>query len=160
MRARACVCMHACMCVCVCVCVCVCARARSRMCFTKKKYASIWLNSTSMHLPVMPVTGEPKECEMGGCEALLGVWSVGVSGQCYHQDAGVRVGKTSHKKFMIQVSRCTHCLRVKPWTQETCESVRGSRRRRTLPCNRLDKWLTLFKSLYPRWAFSSLREHC
>ncbi|KAK7103292.1 putative DBH-like monooxygenase protein 2 [Littorina saxatilis] len=48
------------------------------------------------------VSAEPSECGMGGCPDLLGAWSLGVTGQCFHTGAGVLMGQTGYKRLMIQ----------------------------------------------------------
>ena len=50
---------------------------------------------------------DPKEnCDMSECPHLLVGWAVGGKGTCFHEGAGVRVGKTAFKKMMIQVLKC------------------------------------------------------
>lgn len=44
----------------------------------------------------------PVECNMGGCPDLIGAWALGITGQCFHQNAGVRIGRTGYKRMMIQ----------------------------------------------------------
>ena len=40
-----------------------------------------------------------------GCFSIIGMWSVGVSGECFHQDIGFPVGMSanSFKKVVLQV---------------------------------------------------------
>ncbi|KAH9503094.1 hypothetical protein Btru_069949 [Bulinus truncatus] len=47
----------------------------------------------------------PFECGMlssSKCQTTLSVWSVGLSGDCFHPMAGVKLGRTGYKKFAIQ----------------------------------------------------------
>ncbi|XP_050408479.1 uncharacterized protein LOC130010327 [Patella vulgata] len=50
-----------------------------------------------------PVMTEPRECGMGaGCSAIIGMWTIGLAGECYHHDAGFRIGKGFYKRGLIQ----------------------------------------------------------
>ncbi|XP_060567386.1 MOXD1 homolog 2-like isoform X2 [Ruditapes philippinarum] len=48
----------------------------------------------------------PTECFMNridGCENLIGIWSVGLTGFCYQEDAGFRVGKNGFKTVVLEL---------------------------------------------------------
>ncbi|KAI8782663.1 tyramine beta-hydroxylase, partial [Biomphalaria glabrata] len=47
----------------------------------------------------------PYECGMSAgasCQDFLSVWTVGLSGDCSHPMAGVRIGLNGYKKVAIQ----------------------------------------------------------
>ncbi|KAK7506928.1 hypothetical protein BaRGS_00001779, partial [Batillaria attramentaria] len=44
----------------------------------------------------------PVECNMGSCQDLIGGWALGITGNCLHENAGVRIGKTGFKRMLIQ----------------------------------------------------------
>ena len=48
----------------------------------------------------------PHTCFMnrvGGCKELVAMWTVGSNGVCYHENAGIKFGKTGFKKVLFQV---------------------------------------------------------
>ncbi|XP_059152475.1 tyramine beta-hydroxylase-like [Physella acuta] len=52
------------------------------------------------------------ECGMtssGNCQDFLSVWTVGLSGDCSHQNAGVRIGVNGYKRVAIQVCDAMLC---------------------------------------------------
>ncbi|CAG5132239.1 unnamed protein product [Candidula unifasciata] len=52
------------------------------------------------------ITGESFECGMTAspsCHEFLHVWTVGLDGECYHPQAGIKIGKTGYKTVAIQL---------------------------------------------------------
>ncbi|XP_067662438.1 tyramine beta-hydroxylase-like isoform X1 [Haliotis asinina] len=51
-----------------------------------------------------PAITSPQRCEtsMPACQEGIGFWTVGMSGQCLHKDAGFRIGKTGYKRVLLQ----------------------------------------------------------
>ena len=50
--------------------------------------------------------GVPHECGMGAsssCQIVLGVWSLGFSGHCLPDEAGIRIGPNKYTQGAIQV---------------------------------------------------------
>ncbi|PVD26338.1 hypothetical protein C0Q70_14009 [Pomacea canaliculata] len=45
---------------------------------------------------------QPFECYMGSCVDILAVWTLGMNGQCFHRDAGFKVGANSYKRLRIE----------------------------------------------------------
>ncbi|XP_025104358.1 DBH-like monooxygenase protein 1 homolog [Pomacea canaliculata] len=45
---------------------------------------------------------EPFECNMGGCNDIIGAWTVGLNGKCLSPQAGYKVGATGYKRMMLQ----------------------------------------------------------
>ncbi|XP_005109973.1 tyramine beta-hydroxylase, partial [Aplysia californica] len=51
------------------------------------------------------ITNQPFECDMlatQNCQDFISIWSVGLAGECYHPDAGVRIGINGYKKVALQ----------------------------------------------------------
>ena len=38
------------------------------------------------------------------CKMIVGLWTLGMNGECFHPNAGVRLGRHGIKRFAIQVS--------------------------------------------------------
>lgn len=54
----------------------------------------------------VPKLNTPYECGMEpsmGCRDLLGIWQVGLQGECMHPDAGFRFGKNGYRHLALQV---------------------------------------------------------
>lgn len=45
--------------------------------------------------------------QVGKCNSILGGWSVGNDGECYHGDVGMRIGTNGYKKVMVEVRKVT-----------------------------------------------------
>ncbi|XP_025104356.1 DBH-like monooxygenase protein 1 homolog [Pomacea canaliculata] len=45
---------------------------------------------------------QPFPCNMGGCSDIIGAWTLGLSGQCFHPKAGFKVGANGYKTLLIQ----------------------------------------------------------
>jgi hypothetical protein len=54
--------------------------------------------------------GKPESCGMGNgnCFDIIGAWTVGVSGECFHDNIGFRLGQHGYKYGVLQVWH--HCL--------------------------------------------------
>ena len=50
----------------------------------------------------------PREtnCDLSKCPHLLVGWTLGGPGTCFHDGAGIRMGKNGFKKMMMQVLKC------------------------------------------------------
>ncbi|ESO91706.1 hypothetical protein LOTGIDRAFT_233457 [Lottia gigantea] len=50
------------------------------------------------------VTDTPRECSMGlrGCSALIGLWTLGLPGECFYKEAGIRMGMNGMKRGVLQ----------------------------------------------------------
>ena len=50
----------------------------------------------------------PREinCDLSKCPHLLVGWTLGGPGTCFHDSAGIRMGKNGFKKMMMQVLKC------------------------------------------------------
>ncbi|XP_070190209.1 peptidyl-glycine alpha-amidating monooxygenase A-like [Littorina saxatilis] len=48
---------------------------------------------------------EPRECLMGsaGCTEMIGLWSLGMTGQCFNSQAGIRIGKGYTTLVTLQI---------------------------------------------------------
>ncbi|XP_067664198.1 dopamine beta-hydroxylase-like [Haliotis asinina] len=51
-----------------------------------------------------PTIARPGDCEMFSpvCQDLIGMWGVGLPGQCLFKDTGFRIGKTGYKRVLLQ----------------------------------------------------------
>ncbi|KAL3870626.1 hypothetical protein ACJMK2_038674 [Sinanodonta woodiana] len=48
---------------------------------------------------------QPYDCEMspgGGCTDIIGLWAVGVSGECHHESSGFRIGVHGYKRAAFE----------------------------------------------------------
>ncbi|KAK3598066.1 hypothetical protein CHS0354_037631, partial [Potamilus streckersoni] len=48
---------------------------------------------------------QPYDCFMspgGGCSEIIGLWAVGVSGQCHHESSGFRIGVNGYKRAAFE----------------------------------------------------------
>ncbi|KAK3580056.1 hypothetical protein CHS0354_001009 [Potamilus streckersoni] len=49
---------------------------------------------------------EPYDCDMlpgGGCSDIIGLWQVGVTGECHHEISGFRIGVNGYKRAAFEV---------------------------------------------------------
>ena len=48
---------------------------------------------------------KPNVCNMAalGCNTMIGVWTLGMAGDCFHPDAGFRIGKGASTRIAFQV---------------------------------------------------------
>ncbi|XP_061193883.1 DBH-like monooxygenase protein 1 [Saccostrea echinata] len=48
---------------------------------------------------------KPEHCGMsvGDCFDIIGLWTVGASGECFHRDIGFRLGQHGYKYFVLQI---------------------------------------------------------
>lgn len=53
----------------------------------------------------MNATDKPEKCGMAkeNCRHLIGLWAVGLGGDCLHKDAGFKVGINGFKKATLEV---------------------------------------------------------
>ncbi|XP_046545867.1 tyramine beta-hydroxylase-like [Haliotis rubra] len=51
-----------------------------------------------------PVMSRPGDCGMFSpvCQDLIGLWGVGLPGQCLYKETGFRIGKTGYKRVLLQ----------------------------------------------------------
>ncbi|KAK3605266.1 hypothetical protein CHS0354_037667 [Potamilus streckersoni] len=50
---------------------------------------------------------QPYDCFMspgGGCSDIIGLWGVGVSGECLHESSGFRIGVNGYKRAALEVA--------------------------------------------------------
>ncbi|KAL3870623.1 hypothetical protein ACJMK2_038671 [Sinanodonta woodiana] len=48
---------------------------------------------------------QPYDCEMspdGGCSDIIGLWTVGLSGECHHESSGFRIGVSGYKRAAFE----------------------------------------------------------
>ncbi|XP_041368429.1 uncharacterized protein LOC121382865 [Gigantopelta aegis] len=52
----------------------------------------------------LQITSEPYQCYMTpqGCTEVLGIWTLGMTGECLYKDAGYHIGRTGTKKAALQ----------------------------------------------------------
>ena len=49
--------------------------------------------------------GEPAECSiMTGCKEVITGWSLGMTGRCYGDNYGVRIGRSGYRVVVMEVN--------------------------------------------------------
>ncbi|XP_067662440.1 tyramine beta-hydroxylase-like [Haliotis asinina] len=51
-----------------------------------------------------PAIAAPRKCGMSvpACQDVIGMWAVGIPGQCLYKEAGFRIGKTGYKRVLLE----------------------------------------------------------